>query len=368
MKTKITDLLTDFYNTRSPKFTISNYWDKALEKKKEFWSADKDVGPHSFESATGWKQLLPLKFSFVPEKFYNKRIKVGDYEVIIQHEHELPKRSDNFGGDFSLGNRREAYSQYKVLNIIVCFHGLYLSLGKFREYYCAVVDYCKESQTNYRQSFKDRTKHYMMRSYDYKQEFEYYAPVEQLMKLMNMLTFELKESDIGFQPWYSSYAEKEKTLRYYSHRDLDFKWYLSQEVKGGIFKPEKSTIDNVWTAYVPSKKLLKENGVHTVQLRANCHFNIAGVFDIKGITLKAPESVIKTYGLEKYCNDEVIVKKINDKKEQSERDYKLQEYNDQFTLSQHGKVILEDKPKWDIIQYLENNRSAEFEPEIIKNI
>lgn len=368
MKTKIIDLLTEFYNTRSPKFLISSYWDKTLERKKEFWSNDKDVGPHSFEDATTWKSILPLKFGFVPEKFYNKRIKVGDYEIIIQYEHELPKRSDNFGNDFSMGIKREAYAQYKTLNVIVCFHGLYLSLGKFRESNCTVVDYCKAEQTNYRQSFKDGTKPYMMREYNYKQEFDYYEPIVQLMKLMNMLTLELKGSDIGFQPWYSSYAEKEKTLRYYSQRDLDFNWFLSQETVGGIFKPEKSTIDNIWAGYVPGKKLLKEAGVHTVQLRANCHFNISKVFDLKEITLKAPKSVIKTYGLEKYCNDESVVKKIKEEDEQVLRDENLKKYNDQFTLMQHGKVILEDKPKWDIIQYLESNKSAEFEPEIIKNI
>ncbi len=366
MKEKIIGLLADFYNTRSPKFIASDYWDKKLESKKDFWSNDAEVGPHSLESATGWKSILPMKFGFVPEKFYNKRIQVGDYDIIIQYNHQVPKRSDNYGNDFSLGNKREAYSQYKTLNVIVCFHGLYLSLGKFREYYCVSVDYCLENQTNYRQSFKDRSKPYMMRSYSYQQEFNHYENVEQIIKLMKMLTLELKESEIGFQPWYDH--ENKNNLRHYSQREIDFKWFLSRNTVAGVFKPDKSSIDNIWAGYVPDKKLLKEVGIHTVQLMANCHFNIAKVFDLKGIALKAPQSVIKAYSLEKYCSDQEIIKKIKKEDEQSKRDMALKLYNGQFTLSHHGKVILEDKQKYEIIQYLERNETAELEPEIIKNI
>ena len=366
------ELLAEFFNTRKPKFTTSNYWDKSISKDKEFWSGDKEVGPHSFEDATRWKNILKPKFDFISEIFYNKRIKIGEYELIIQYNHEAPHRTDNYGDSLSLGNRREAYAQEKIVNVIACYHGLYISLAKFKEYYIVVADYCNENQTNYfKMLFKDRTKPYMMKEYNYKQEYNFYDKVQDIIKSLDNFPLNgniLTDSDIDFQEWYSSYDSKCKNLQAYSKRDIDFKWFILNDTKDGIFKPEQSTIDNILSFYKPDKELLKKIGIHTVVLRANCHFNISNSFNLKGITLKAPKSVVQSYGLEKFCDDKEIVKKIKEEDEQLKRDYELKEYNNKFTLIQHGKVLFENKPKYEIIQYLEAHSSAEFEPEIIKNM
>ena len=86
------------------------------------------------------------------------------------------------------------------------------------------------------------------------------------------------------------------------------------------------------------------------------------------IQLKAPKSVIKSYGLEEYCSDKEIINKIKEEELQVKRDEELRIYNNQFTLMQHGRVIFEDSPKDVVMSYLENHQAKEVESIILKNM
>ena len=174
----------------------------------------------------------------------------------MRYKHELPKRSDNFGNELDGGYRREAYSQVKLLNIYACFHGLYLTIGTFKEYYLVVGGFCTESQRNYHWlSFKDTTKPYEMREYEYRQEFNYYENAKAIIESIDKDS-EMEYSTIEFQDWHNSNTKK--TIHNYSKEEIDYKWFLLQDTKDGVFKPEKASIDNVWTSYSPPKNLLKK--------------------------------------------------------------------------------------------------------------
>ena len=167
--------------------------------------------------------------------------------------------------------------------------------------------------------------------------------------------------------------------------ELEFEWFVQQEIKDGVYRPEGVTISkwiyDGFPAFKNDKNLLKKLGVHTVQLKSDAHFNVPGYYNMSGISIKAPKKVVERYGFEKYCENKEIVKKIKEEKEQRKQEYKAREYNSKFTLMQHGKVIKNNVDYDIIIDYLNNfvpsskmptdkskKTSSNIEDEIIKCI
>lgn len=363
------ELIREYFGKRNPKFEKSNYFNEKLRKREErSWAIREDIAL-SFEEFTKWDYMLSPLIDFIPERLHNKKIRIGEYEMIIQFSHAHVRRTDNFGDEFRGDKRPEAYGQNKVLNIIVCHRGLYHLIGKYREYYLVVGENYVDGYKPSMLKFRDKNKPYRLTSRDYQQEFEYYEGLDKIIQAIELNNVEVEDSHIAIQDWYYFENSKTKTdLRTYSQKEIDYEWFVNNETKDGVFKPEKATIDNIYSSYEPNYNILIDLGIHTVQLRSNCHFDIKRNFNLDGIIVKAPKSVIEAYDLEKYCKDENTLKEIKNDKKKKDMENKARELNNQFTLIQHGKVLFENQPKHIVMDYLENHEAEDVEAQILKNV
>ena len=369
-------LLEELYSQRNPEFIKSDYWDRKNEIRRDYFGSNNDRGPFSFQDIVTWKQHIPSKFEFVPKELYNKRVKINnDFSIIFQYIEDYPTDIDN-RDDFKNGERREYYHFIRHLNIISCYKGLYLKIGDYHENYSLTVENYSNKNTkkslfnnNFYNKFTEQ-KPYYVKEFTFKIGYNFYKNIEEIVNSLDLEKMNITESDIDNQHWYNSYQnEFGKSIEQYTTEQLDWKYFIEKEIKNGIFKPEKATIDNILTVYAPPKNLLKELGVHTVRLRSNCHFDVHTTFDLKGIKIIAPKSVLNGYhGMDKYCQDDKLLEQIKKEEEQKKRDQELEEYNDTFTLMQHGKVVLEAKRSSDIIYHLENLNITNVEDKIIKSV
>lgn len=365
-------LLKEFFAERNPKFVKADFWDKANKIKREYNSYSKERGPFNLHDLIAWKSDFPCKYSFVPEKFYNKRIKLTDeLSIIVQYEVEEPKRTDNYGDKFSGGYRRESYTKSKYLNITACYRGLYLEIAKYKEYYCVVADNYKDGlKLGVMKRFGKDTPYYV-RETEFNMDYEYYDKIGAIIKSIENLDLEITDCDIDHQCWYDWYNKElnRKSLHEYSSEQIDWEYFIGQDIKDGVFKPEKSTIDNLLNSYNAPKDLLKKMGVHTVRLRSNCHFAVHDAFDLKGIELKAPKSVIQGYhDMDKFCEDKELLQNIKEEEAQNVRDRELADYNNKFTLMQHGKVLMENADRYKVSQFLENHQVKDIDEQIAKSV
>lgn len=410
MSKKSLEILNSFTTDKKVEFEQTDSWSKdtefkvvfgnhyAKQKNGEEW---KDLGPFSYEEAFKYRafpggQDKKLTAYFIPEKLYNKSFKLGDYEISVTHKTWSEK--DDYEREYSSYGYKEIFHRtYNQWGVYVNFHGVYRQIGRFKSCYSIQVADCLPTQSNWFHIKPTKDKPCIMKNTLVKFEYEYYNKTKEFFDSLDINSLELQNTKVGFQEWYDfDLPSEKKKVRNKSISDLsldekDVEWFIKSETKDGVYRPERPTIDR-WLfdsknyssvlANKYDKKILQNLGIHTVQLRADAHYNVPGFFDMKGIKIKAPQKVIERYRLEKHCKDETVVEKIKAEKKKQDDEQKARDYNNKFTLMQHGKVIKSNKDKEDIIEYLENfypastiknteskkSSSADIESDIIKTV
>lgn len=145
----------------------------------------------------------------------------------------------------------------------------------------------------------------------------------------------------------------------------DFEYFVALEISEKkdvkIYKPERATIKLIYVRhYTPKdKSILHKLGITNVHLRNDASFSIDGYYDLTGIEIKASAKVLERhFGIEPYVKDDKVKQELKAKEAEEKRLRKEQEYNEQFTLSFHGKEIFKDVPYYKIVEYLENFQST----------
>lgn len=352
------------------------------------------IEPVSYIEACKRRQFLEeydVKFTLIPEVLYNKMFVVGDYEVHIQYEDvcECPdKKRDEF-----LKNHKEypdryknesLYADYKTeWNVILKHHGYQtriatIRLRDFVEFRFVMKEYY--SNWYWLKDLFTSDKNCILEKEIKTIDYEYYELIEEFFKIINISEIQLQDSDIPFQDRYD-FNQKDrntKSVKELSEEQTDFKWFIQSQTKNGVYSPTRAVIDRIYPDYYDwskpkygknlDKKLLHKLDVHTVQMKDTVHFNIRKFFNINDIIIKAPKKVIERYGYEKNCANQEILKKIEAEKKAQEIRNKLFEYNDTFTLSFHGKVVLKSVRSEEIISYLQNKSTADMENEAIETV
>jgi hypothetical protein len=196
--------------------------------------------------------------------------------------------------------------------------------------------------------------------------------IRDIINAINLGEVELENQDIDFQPWYSYDFDKNyKPLIKYTAKNIDADWFIESEVKDGVYKPEPNTVKNIISSYGEyfDKDLLVKHKVHTIQLRTTAHFDVARTFNIpKGCKINASKVIITLYGYEKFCGDDKMISEI--KKEKSKEIAKAKSIieNNKFTLMKNGKVIINNKDKYEIITYLEKFTAKDVDSKILDDI
>lgn len=317
-----------------------------------------DNQPISKEEALKFRPYRdkPMNFSFIPEALYNKKIKIGDYSIFIQYRNELQPHNGDFSEYSSLGYRSESYQRYVGCNIVLCYEGIYEILGKYRSDVSIRLYNALPTQTNWSWLKIEEPNNYFLKEDMHWIESSSYVKIKDIINNIINSDVEITNDVLDYQEWYehSDFGSKKK-LYDYTLEEIDYNSFITRDIKDGVYKPENNNIE-VLIKYskLAKKSLLKSLGVHTVHLRSNAYFDVPELFSLDGIALKAPKSVIKAYNLGKYCVDEKVIKELEVEKNKKRKQIELEKYNNQFTLMQHGKVLLENKDRGKIIEFLEN--------------
>lgn len=372
---KAIEILNKFIKSKNKDLEVNGYWDDKNKDKMVFgehyktqeggkpWSV---IGPFSEEEAFMYREFPKTKYrkilevDYIPEELYNKKFVIGDFEVSINYK-EWSEKND--GSVSSSGYTYVYHELNRQWDVFVNYHGCYLTMGKTKTRIVTEAYRCKPNQSNWYNVKTTASKPYILKETSKNWDYRNFNEILDFFKSLDVSSLELKKITIPFQEWYDSYQKKDTSISDYSLAEKDVNWLISNEVKDGIYKPEKYTIDNllfnsknykIVLANKWDKKLLQKLGVHTVQLRADAHYQVQSYFDLKGIKIKAPQKVIERYNMEKYCIDDAVVEKIKAEKKKAEDEEKARDYNNKFTLMQHGKVIKTNRDKEDIIEFLEN--------------
>ncbi len=337
---------------------------------KEYGSYDGEKqGPLTYSEATEYRPRKNM-FSHVSPLIYNKKIKIDEFELIIQYNKEFEEDSRNETETISYHRKRQYFTWYVGCNVILNYRGVHYILAKYRNDVYISSDYVLPTQTNWSWLKFGPEKPYMLREEIYYEEFMEYEKTKEILNSLDIDEGLFLENNLEFQPWYQ-HSGNYKTLVQYTLEQIDSEWFIKNEIKDGVYKPEKATIDEIISRYSKAFKedLLVKLGVHTIQLRTTSHFPVANYFTIpNGCVIKAAKSIITTYGYEKYCNDTKLIKEIKNDKEEAKRKYEEEVYRNQFTLMQHGKELLVDKDRNEIIRFLENFISKSVESTVIDQI
>lgn len=371
---KLITLLEAFINNPKKKFINKpDEWGSLAENR---YSSMEDImknGPYTLDEIKKYRPFKnrPSTFEKVPKELYNKKIIIGDFELIVLYKAELIDNNDyeKISFDSFLHNRRLNFYHEIGCNVILCYRGVYYMLGKYRDDLNMRVEHGLPHQKNWGHLTFTETNAYMPDEDRTFAGYSYYEGLDEILSLIDVNNSNLVEADIEFQPWYDS-SFKGKSLKQYSLKKIDFDSFITQEIKDGVYKPESLTINEIIIPFgeLAKKDLLNKLGVHTVHLRSNSYYNVKEYFSLKGIKIKAPKSVIKAFNLEKYCEDINIVKELDNEWKTKLKEAELEEYNDKYTLVQHGKIIFENHPKNEIIHYLEKVSVKNIDSKIIESI
>lgn len=358
----------------------------------------KDIGPFNEKEAFAYRKIEGIdKYKSgaksIDPRLYNKRFTIGDFEIIVTYMENFKIRPtySNSQEYNSLGYKNISGDYDFQTNVFLKYRGNYKQLLESFDSYDIIAAYCKPTQTNWHWLKPTKEKPYILRELIIRADYDKISFIDELFSSIDIDSLELKDSIIKPRPRYSySLTEEEKkeydkikTIHQLSCEEIDIEWFVKQEIKNGVYRPEGSTIAkwiyNGCRGAKYDKNLLKKLGVHTVQLRADAHFSIEAYYDLSGIVIKAPKTVIERYGLEKYCKNKDIVEKIKKEQKKREDEIKARDYNSRFTLMQHGKVIKKDAYYHQIIEYLENfvpastiknsgSSNTDIDDEIIKSV
>jgi len=202
---------------------------------------------------------------------------------------------------------------------------------------------------------------------------------------LNLTSGNWSDSDIDLSN-NTGYRELEYFLSRRFRDNVDVLGFLGQYVTDGVFKPEPETkklynnlqrerldeFHEEYGFYAPFpdhiRLALKQLNVHTIRLRSKVHFDVKNYHDIEGMKIKAPKKVIEKYDLEDYCADEKIVQKLKEEEEARKKAEELEIHMNTYSLVQHGKTILDNVQKWEIVRYLENIDVNSIDNRIIETV
>lgn len=313
-------------------------------------------------------------FDLIDPKFYNKKFKVGDYTIHLQYKKDfnpvnISEATDEWKKDKNYKYIQDSQYTYENWCIILEFHGVFKILGHARIYERVSIEYINNARFGYWNYAKLKAEDFdddqRLLLSEHNRELTYSNFNNLLFDLFKECPsdIELSDCEIEYQDYYD-WNTKKKLEKYFNP---DFEWFIKQGLKKGIYSPDSATIKYVFgiSNKKPNKDLLNKLGVNTIQLSAKDHFDIAKYFNMDGITIKGPKSVITKYGYEKYLNNEKMLNTIKKDKEEQERKDNLAKYNDTFTLMFHGKEIMVDCSSNKIIEYLQNKSTKDTEQLIL---
>jgi hypothetical protein len=313
-------------------------------------------------------------FNLIDNKFYNKKFIVDDYVIHVHHSRKVKPLDISEATDEWKKNPKKdyIYGGHCITEewcIILEYHGVFKKLGSVQLYDSIDIKYLSNKYFgNWWLNYKDYddSERYILNEHIKSLRYDNFNSL--LFKLFKKCdnTIELTDSDIEHQSYYDCDVKK--------YHNPDYEWFIKQELNNNIYKPTTPIIKYVYLEddysfkyKKPDKNLLSNLGTKTVQLSATEHFPVASFFELNGINIKAPKSVITHYKYEKYINDDKMLSSIKKDKETKKRHEELVKYNDTFTLSFHGKEILINTSSQDIIQYLENKEKKDTEQIILDN-
>jgi hypothetical protein len=323
----------------------------------KLWS--KDQYPMTKEEVLEFEYRGKLHscFGFIPESLYNKQYKIGnDLKLYVQYHRKL-EESEPFYSRGSHGIQGHSAGDSRNCNIILEYHGYYYLLGKYYDSISLRFSNIIPEQTNWHWLTFTEEKPWVKDEESISHSYSYCKTIEEIITtlLEDEEKIEITEALPFFE--YYDWNGKDKISDFYK-KETDVEWYIFQDTKDGVFKPSSNFIDHILFAVQKQhKNLLKDLGIHTIQLRSKQYFAINNFFDIdhKTMEIKAPKNIIKSYGFEKYSKDESTLKEIAEEKRIVKEKEQYFKHHNTFTLSQHGKVIFKAKDKDDIIEYLENH-------------
>ncbi len=367
---KAIEILEKYVTTKRDDYKHAHY-DNKLEYKfdsRAHFDELKEVGPFTEEEAFAYRTLGGIDkhcsgVKFLDSRFHNKRFSIGDFEITVTYLRKFEVRPTYSNStEYNSSGYKSMTGDYDFeTSIYLNYHGKYQTLIQAYDSYNIQAAYCKPTQTNWHWLKPTEKKPYIMKELNLRGDYDSKISfLEELFSNIDIDSLELLDAIIEPQNrWEHSPERKVRPVSDFTSKEIDIEWFVKQEIKDGVYRPEGSTIakwiyDGFREHKKYDKKLLHKLGVHTIQLRADAHFSPESFYDMKGISVKAPKTVIERYGLQKYCKNKEIVEKIKQEQKTRELEYKAREFNSKFTLMQHGKVVKNNKSYYEIIEYLQN--------------
>lgn len=183
-------------------------------------------------------------------------------------------------------------------------------------------------------------------------------------------------SDIGMTP--GPYPQKKHPKNKWEgagekFTTIDLDHFIKMETEDGVYKPSTAIIGKIISEYETrdivkgTVKKIKDLGVNKIQLRNNSYYDVSAFYDLEGVEIKASKSVLESLpSIREFSKDEKAKEEIVAKEKAQKEAWELDEYNDTYTLMQHGKVVLDNVKSYEILSYFENKELKDFEIGIIE--
>jgi len=352
---------------------------------------ERHAGPFSLEVVKKIPEnIIPDEYKFnIDEDFYNKSIKIGEYKLhiqkynkasdtskdIIEFNNYIKKiREDKLNITISSGMKRLYHSENDYVFFILEYHNHLKVIGKVNMYKTVKIEYYSKEAFEKNYGFKDislfsNNINCMVDEYRIDIKFEnFYNKTNDIIKqLKDIDKSELVECDLPKMSWWNfSFSDDDDvTTIDVLNKNIDFDFFIKQEISNNIFKPSKFFIKNI--VYNIKKKInLNKFNIKTIKLLTTVPFDIREYFIFDNINIIASDKIVEEYSLQEWVN--IKQKNILEKKKKiEEKKIKLEIYNDTYDLMFHGKIVKSDISSKDLIDYLENKNKLNFKKELIKS-
>lgn len=269
---KAIEILNRFIKSKNKDLEVSGYWDDKNKDKMVFgehyktqeggkpWSV---IGPFSEEEAFIYREFPKTKYrkslevDYIPAELYNKKFVIGDFEVSVNYK-EWSEKND--GSVSSSGYTYVYHELNRQWDVFVNYHGCYLTMGKTKTRIVTEAYRCKPNQTNWYNVKTTANKPYVLKETSKNWDYRNFNEILDFFKSLDVSSLELKKITIPFQEWYDHYQKKDTSISDYSLAEKDVNWLIGNEVKDGIYRPEKYTIDNLLFNSKITKLFLLING------------------------------------------------------------------------------------------------------------
>jgi hypothetical protein len=153
---------------------------------------------------------------------------------------------------------------------------------------------------------------------------------------------------------------------------IDIDYFIKLETIDGVYKPSGKMLKIIFNNFDNRNVLKSMNkkitsiGVHTIHFRKNTDFDIEEFYNLSGVEVKAPQSILNyREELLPYVKNDKMKAKIKAKKLAEEKARLKEIADDTFSLTQNGKTILGDVRSAEITEYIEAKESNKFELQVI---